>query len=165
MQSAKNLFLFLLIILVSCTKEVPENNKKIAKSTEEVSAVSTINGFIDAYNQNDIALASTFLDIDYKGVVADSDDTINARSTIDELKQYRKQYPGGKWEIEIEEIYISGEFAYTMTKASFFTPGPVIGSVNPIYSERGIRILKRQKDDGWKIFRYIATPIFSYDTK
>jgi ketosteroid isomerase-like protein len=164
MRTVKYLSVILILVLLfSCTKEVPESNKKTAKSTEEVSVASTINGFIDAYNQNDLTLAASFLDTDYKGIVADSDDTINAGSTLNELKEYHKQYPEGKWEIKIEEIYVGSEFAYVMTKSSFMTPGPPIGNINSIYSERSIRILKKQKDDGWKIFRYIATPTFSYD--
>jgi hypothetical protein len=165
MRTAKYIFIALsLFLLSSCTKDVPERNKKVVKSSEEVSVSSAISGFIDAYNQNDMVLAATFLDDNYKGIIADSDETVNAQATINDLIRYRRQYPEGKWKIEIEELYMGSEYAYTMTKASFLIPGPVMGSVNPIYSERSIRILRKQKDDSWKIYRYIATPTFSYDS-
>jgi ketosteroid isomerase-like protein len=151
-------------VLASCTKEVPERNKKVIKSSEGVLVASTITGFVDAYNQNDLESAASLLDDNYKGIVADSEETVNAKTTINELKHYRKQYPEGKWEIEIEEVFVSGDYAYTITKASFLVPGPIQGSVNPIFSERSIRILKKQKDDTWKIYRYIAAPTLSHDT-
>jgi ketosteroid isomerase-like protein len=74
-----------------------------------------------------------------------------------------KHYPNGKWNIKCEEVNISGEFAYIMTIGSFMVFDPVEKKINPVYSERSIRILKKQKDGAWKIFRYIAVPAFTYD--
>ena len=44
-------------------------------------------------------------------------------------------------------------------------PDVIEKNLNPIYSEKGIRILKKQKDGSWKIYRYVSTPIFTYDQK
>ena len=161
----KIIFTSLLLIITACTKEVPETEKNLSKSLEEKSARETIENFVAAYNSNDIAKAVSFFEADYKGVVADSDDVVGLDALSNELVSYRKQYPEGKWEIKIDEILISGELAYVFTSGSFLMLDPIEKKMNPIYSERAIRILKKQKNDGWKIFRYLATPMFSYDQK
>jgi ketosteroid isomerase-like protein len=161
----KILFTSLLLILTACTKEVPETEKKLSKSLEEKSARETVENFVAAYNSDDIAKAVSFFEADYKGVVADSDDVVGFDALRDDLIHYRKQYPNGKWEIKFDEILVSGELAYVFTSGSFLMHDPIEKKMNPIYSERAIRILKKQKNDGWKIFRYMAIPMFSYDQK
>ena len=74
-----------------------------------------------------------------------------------------KHYPDGKWNIKCEEVNISGEFAYVMTIGSFMVLDPIENKIIPVYSERSIRILKKQKERTWKIFRYIAVPTFTYE--
>jgi len=166
MRTRQNLIFFLpVILLFSCTKEVPENNKKIIRSVDDVSISKTIDGFFSSYNSSNFDSLAFYLDADYKGFIADSDDAVGPQSTINDLKQFRRRYSEGKWEYKIEEINTSGDFAEVLTTASFMMPGPAKGSLNPAYSERSIRILKKQKDDGWKIFRYIAIPTFSYDSE
>ena len=159
------LILSILIIISACTKEVPETEKKLSKSLEEKYARETVENFIIAYNSNDIDKAVSFFETDYKGILTDSDDVTGLDALRNDLTNYRKQYPDGKWEIKIDEINISGETAYVFTSGSFLMLDPIEGKMNPIYSERAIRILKKQKNDGWKIFRYLATPMFSYDQK
>lgn len=159
------LILSILIIISACTKEVPENEKKLSKSLEGKYARETVENFINAYNSNDIEKAVSFFENDYKGIVSDSDDVVDIDALRNELLSYREQYPDGKWEIKFDEILISGELAYIFTSGSFLMPDPIEGKMNPIYSERAIRILKKQKNDGWKIFRYLAAPMFSYDQK
>lgn len=161
----KLLFASLLLIMASCTKEVPETEKKTSKLSEEKNALESVENFVAAYNSNDIAKAVTFFTADYKGIVADSDEVLGLDALKDDLSQYRKQYPEGKWELKIDEVHVSGELAYIFTSGSFLMPDPVEGKMNPIYSERAIRILKKQKNDGWKIFRYMATQMFSYDQR
>ena len=156
-------FLLLVIGIIACTKEVPEGTKKISKSAEEITAAIIVEDFFVAYNSNDVEKAISFCDADYKEVLPDSDDVVGINGLRNDLARYRKQYPEGKWEIKIEETIVSGEFAYVMSKESFLMPAPVAENMNPIYSERSIRILKRQKDNKWKIFRYIGVPTFSYD--
>ena len=154
-----------LLIITSCTKDVPETEKKFSKSLEEKSARETIENFVAAYNSDNIEKAVSSFEADYKGVVTDSDDVAGLDALRNELLSYRKQYPDGKWEIKFDEILISGELAYIFTSGSFLMPDPIEKKMSPIYSERAIRILKKQKNDGWKIFRYLATPMFSYDQK
>ncbi len=158
-------FAFFLILIAACTKEVPETEKKISRMHEEKSARETLENFITAYNSNEIEKALSFCDLNYKGMINDSDDLGGLDALREDLMHYRKQYPEGKWEIKIEEIIVSGELAYLLTKSSFLMLDPIEKKMNPIYSERAIRILKKQKSDGWKIYRFIATPIFSYDEK
>ena len=159
------IFTSLLLIITACTKEVPEAEKKLSKSFEEKSARETVENFVEAYNSNDIAKAASFFENDYRGVAADSDDVVGIDALKNELITYKKQYPDGKWEIKIDEVFISGELAYVFTSGSFLMLDPIERKMNPIYSERAIRILKEQKNDGWKIFRYLATPTFSYVQK
>ncbi|MFA7228578.1 MAG: nuclear transport factor 2 family protein [Melioribacteraceae bacterium] len=151
--------------LTSCTKEVPETEKKQLKSYEEKNVRQTIENFTAAYNSNDIEKAVSFFESDYKGTVGDSEEITGLEALKNDLIQYRKQYAEGSWEINIEEIGISGEQAYVLTNSSFLMPDPIERKLNPIYSERAIRILKKQKNDGWKIYRYLATPTFTYDQK
>ncbi len=155
---------FSLLLLYSCTKEVPEGGKKGAKTSDDVSISKTIEGFFNSYNSNNFDSLAVMFDVDYKGFIPDSDDAVAVLSTINDLKQYRRRYPDGKWEYKIEEINSGGEYAEVLTTASFMMPGPASGKLNPTYSERSIRILKKQKDDGWKIYRYMAIPTFSYDS-
>ena len=165
LKMRKLYFILFLFTLASCTKEVPENEKKILKPSDGINAAKTVENFIAAYNSNDIDNAISFVDADYKGVVADSDDFAGVAALRTDFINYHKQYPEGKWEIRIEEVTISGDFAYVLCSGSFLMPDPIEGKMNPIYSEKSIRVLKRQKNDGWKIFRYIAAPTFSYDQK
>ncbi len=155
--------LLLILVMISCTKEVPEGTKKISKSADEVNAAKTVEDFFTAYNSNDVEKAISYCDTDYKEAIPDSDDVVGIDGLRNDLVRYRKQYPDGKWEIKIEEVTASGDFAYVMSKGSFMMPSPIAGNINPNYSERSIRILKRQKEGKWKIFRYIGVPTFSYD--
>lgn len=159
------LILSILIIISACTKEVPENEKKLSKSLEEKYARETVENFISAYNSNEIEKALSFFETNYKGIITDSDDIAGLDALRDDLIHYRKQYPDGKWEIIFDEILISGELAYVFTSGSFLMLDPIERKMNPIYSERAIRILKKQKNGSWKIYRYLATPMFSYDQK
>lgn len=162
----KKYFLFLMLILISaaCTKEVPEGTKKLSKSADEINAGKTVEDFYDAYNSNNLDNAIALCEADFKEVLPDSDDMIKIDGLKNDLARYKKQYPEGKWEVTVEEVTVSGEMGYITAKESFMMPGISTGSMNPVYSERSIRILKRQKDGKWKIFRYIAVPTFTYDS-
>lgn len=155
--------LLLILVMISCTKEVPEGTKRISKSADEINAAKTVEDFFSAYDSNDIEKAISFCDFDYEEVIPDSDDVVGIDGLKNDLARYRKQYPDGKWEIKIEEVTVSGDFAYVMCRSSFMMPKPTAGNMNPNYTERSIRILKRQRDGKWKIFRYIGVPTFSYD--
>ena len=157
--------LMFLALITACTKDVPEAEKKIIKSADDDNARITIKGFADAYNRNDLEKALSFFDFDYKGVVADSDDLAGVNAYRNEIINSQKKFPEGKWEIKIDEGDISGEFAYFVCSSSFLMPDVIEKKLSPIYSEKSLRILKKQKDGSWKIYRYVSTPIFTYDQK
>ena len=159
------LFASLLLITAACTKEVPETEKKLSKSFEEKSVKETVDNFISAYNSGDVEKALSFVDPGYKGFATDSDDIEGLDSFRNDLNHYAKQYRDGKWEIKFDEVTVAGEIAYVLTSGSFLIPDPIEKKMSPIYSERALRILRKQKNDGWKIYIYMATPMFSYDEK
>ena len=153
------------MIVSGCTKDVPETEKRISKTLEEESIIQTIKDFVVAYNNNDIEKALSLFDSNYKGVAVDSDEFAGVDALRNELINNRKQYPEGKWEINVDEINISGEFAYILSSGSFLMPDVIEKKMSPVYSEKSIRILKKNKNGIWKIFRYVAVPTFSYDHK
>lgn len=158
------LFSFLLAFTFSaCTKEVREDEKKAAKTADEAAIREVIENYTTAYNAGDIETAVEFFDINYRGVVADSADIIGQDAIREDLLQYRRQYPEGKWKTRIEEITISDGYSYVLCASSFLMPNPIEQKLSPIYSERSIRILKKEKNQGWKFFRFLATPTFTYD--
>lgn len=155
--------LFLLILIFSCTKEIPESSRKISKSTQENSVREVVENYFLAFNNQDIESALFFIDTEYRGVVYDSSDIIGADALFAELTKNKNLFEGGKWSNEIEEIIVSGSIAYVRTTNSFLKFDPIEKKDNPVYTEKSFRILKKQKDDSWKIFRYIAVNSFTYD--
>lgn len=155
--------LFLLILIFSCTKEIPESSRKISKSTQENSVREVVENYFLAFNNQDIESALFFIDTEYRGVVYDSSDIIGADALFAELSKNKNLFEGGKWSNEIEEIIVSGSIAYVRTTSSFLKFDPIEKKDNPVYTEKSFRILKKQKDDSWKIFRYIAVNSFTYD--
>lgn len=147
----------------SCTKEVREDEKKSIKTADEAAIREVIENYTTAYNTGDIETAAEFFDSNYHGIVADSSDIIGPEAMRDDLLQYRRQYPEGKWETKIEEITIGDGYAYVICSSSFLMPNPIEKKPSPIYSERSIRVLRKGKNQGWKIFRFLATPTFTYE--
>ncbi|MEG8990445.1 nuclear transport factor 2 family protein [Ignavibacteria bacterium 4148-Me] len=159
----KYAFLIFILFVTACTKEVPESEKRIAKTAEEEAIRKLIDHFYTAYNSGDIETAVTLIDENYKGMAADSDDVIGVEALTNELYQYRKEYPEGKWEIRIEELSVQNDLAYAIIYGSFLMPDPIEKRMNPIYSERSIKILKKDKNEGWKIFRSLSIPTLTYN--
>ncbi len=155
--------LFLITLLIGCTKEVPEAEKKLSKTIEEESVRKIINHYYTAFNSGDIETAVTLVDENYKGMAADSDDVIGVEALTNELYQYKNQYPEGKWEIQIEELSVQNDLAYVIIYGSFLMPDPIEKKMSPIYSERSIKILKKDKNEGWKIFRSLSVPTLTYN--
>jgi ketosteroid isomerase-like protein len=155
--------ILLAITFSSCTKEVREDEKKSVKTADEAAIREIIENYTTAYNTGDIETASEFFDSNYRGVVADSSDITGPEGVREDLLQYRRQYPEGKWETKIDEITIGDGYAYVICSSSFLMQNPIDQKPSPIYSERSIRVLKKEKTEGWKIFRYLATPAFTYD--
>jgi len=159
----KYLSLILILFITACTKEVPESEKKLAKTADEEAIRKLIDHFYTAYNSGDIETAVTLIDENYKGIAADSEEVVGVEALTNELYQYRKEYPEGKWEINIEELTVQNDLAYVIINGSFFVPGPSVEKMNPIYSERSIKILKKDKNEGWKIFRSLSVPTLTYN--
>ena len=156
------LILIVSLSFFSCTKEVPERERKSKDSNEETVIRKVIDNYFTAYNAGDIETAVDLLDSNYRGIVSDSVDINGIDEAKDDLLKYARQYPKGHWEFKIEEVTISENYDFVLSTSSFSVPGPV-NVKNPIYSERSMRVLKRDKISGWKIFRYLATPTFTYD--
>lgn len=159
-------FLFALSLLIfACTKEVPESERKSAKSAEELAIRKVIDNYFIAYNAGDIETAVELLDTYYHGIVSDSIDVTGIDSAKEDLLRYSRQYPEGKWETTIEEVTVGDGYAFVLCSSSFMMPDPIGKKPSPVYSERSMRVLKKDKITGWKIFRYIATPTFTYDER
>lgn len=153
------------ILAISCTKDVPEYERRSAKSLEESAVKEVINQFYFTYNSGDVESAGNLLDENYKAILPDSTEINGIEEAISDLFEYRKQYPDGKWEVTIDEVSFNSELAYVISTSSFVTPNPIENKLSPIYSEKSIRILTKNKNKSWKIFRYLAVPTFTYDNK
>jgi hypothetical protein len=94
----KKLIIVISVILftVGCTKQTPEGEKKISKSIEENNVISTINNFISAYNSHDIEKTISFLDLNYKGIVVDSDNVVDVTEAKNAFYNLMKHYPDGR---------------------------------------------------------------------
>jgi len=156
-------FVLAVFIFSSCTKEVKEYEKSSAKSADEALITEVIENYTKAYNAGDIETAIEFIDVNYRGVVADSSDILGQEGVHNDLLQYRRQYPEGKWETKIDEITIGDGYAYVFCSSSFLLIHPIEQKYSPIYSEKSVRILRKEKNQGWKIYRYLSTPTFTYD--
>ncbi|MCX7874827.1 MAG: DUF4440 domain-containing protein [Melioribacteraceae bacterium] len=160
----KNLLIIVLVLISfnACTKEVPENEKRNIKSIDEAAVREVIENYFAAYNSGDIETAAEYFDNGYKVIATDSLDISGYENAKEDLLQYHNQYPKGKWENKIEEIIISDGYAYVVASASFMQPDPLTNKLSPTYSERSIRILKKDKNKMWKLFRYLSAPTFTY---
>jgi ketosteroid isomerase-like protein len=156
-------FLLIFILITNCTKEVPEAERKLSKSVDEARVRNVIEKFVASYNSGDVRAASEQYDENFQEITSDSLDVVGIESVRTELIGYQRQYPDGKWQIKIDEVIISDGYAFAICSSSFLMPDPVEKRMNPIHSERSIRILRRDRNGSWKIFRYLALPTYSYD--
>jgi ketosteroid isomerase-like protein len=161
----RKVILSLLLVLAtsSCTKEVREDERKSAKTADEAAVRELIENYTTSYNAGDIDTAIEMIDANYRGVVADSSDIVGQEAMRNDLLQYRRLYPEGRWVTKIEEVLVSDGYAYVTCTSSFMMPHPIELKPSPVYSERSMRVLKKDKNLGWKIYRYLATPTFTYD--
>jgi hypothetical protein len=146
----------IVLLLSACTKEVPENDKKLLRSIDEKNVQETIDNYYSAINSGDIEKAASFIDYNFRGVMPDMSEIIGINAFKNNLGSAQIKYQGWKWEIKYNEINILGDYAYSITSASILVNNKAIKKMNDICSEKTIRILKRQKTDGWKIFRSVA---------
>jgi hypothetical protein len=157
------LFILLIVFVVSCTKEVPETEKKSAKTTYEKDIRKIFEAYADNFNSGNTEEVFVSFAENFKAVVPDSDNALDLTMYKDNLKRFRKQYPAGKLQITIEEIFVSEELGAVQLFTSFMAPDVLDGKLAPVYSERNIILLHKIKYDGWKIFRSLGTPAFSYN--
>lgn len=159
--------IFILILLTifaaSCTKEVPETEKKTSKATYEKDIRKVIETYADNFNAGNSEEAFVLFAEDFKAVVPDSDNALDLSAYKDNLKRFKKQYPAGKLQITIEEVFVSEELGTVQLFTSYMAPDVLDGKLAPVYSERSIVLFRKIKYDGWKIIRSLGTPTFSYD--
>ena len=160
----KNLVPLLIIIsfVVSCTKEVPESEKKIARSTSENEIKSLIDSFVVSFNSGEFDKMHLYFAADYSGYIPDSDTAISLTEYKNELQKLHDRYPDGKLQVNVEDINVSEELAAVQTFSSFMTYDPIEGKSSPLSSERSIKLLRKAKNDGWKIIKSLSIPAFSY---
>ncbi len=162
MRTISTLFI-LVIIFSSCTKEVPESEKKIVKTTNENEVRALINNYSSYFNSGDIKASLTVFSEDYSEYIPDTDNPVDLTVLENNLLNFRSQNPEGKLSITIEEVFVADELAAAQTFTSYLIPDPVEGKMNPVYSERSMKLLRKTKTTGWKIFRSLSSTAFSYD--
>lgn len=139
----------LILLLSACTKEVPESDKKLIKSVDEKSIQETLDNYYLAVNAADIDKAASFIDVNYRSILPDMNDVTGINQFKDNLKTVLSKYPNGKWNVKISEINSFGDLAYIYSIAS-------VTVNNELHIEKALRILKKQKNDGWKFYRVIT---------
>ncbi len=162
MRTISPLFI-LLIIFSSCTKEVPESEKKIVKTTNENEVRSIIEDYFSYFNSGNINASLAVFAEDYSEYIPDADTPIDLTALENNLLNFRSQNPEGKLSVAIEDVFAADELAAVQVFTSYLIPDPVEGKMNPVYSERSIKLLRKNKNTGWKIFRSLSSTAFSYD--
>ena len=155
-------FILLLVIAASCTKEVPESEKKIAKTTSEKEIKDLIEKFVTSFNSGEFEKLPLYFTSDYGGYIPDSDSALSSTEYQNELQKFHARYPDGKLLVNIENVYVSEDLAAVQTFSSFMTYDPIEGKLSPASSERSIKLLRKTKNEGWKIFKSLSIPAFSY---
>ncbi|MFA3784064.1 nuclear transport factor 2 family protein [Melioribacteraceae bacterium 4301-Me] len=150
----------IIFVLASCTKEVPEAERKTSRS-EENEVRKTLNLWVNFYNNGDLENLIGLYTDDYIESTANDEDIVGIDKIRSELSQYMSQYNGGKWKITIEEVQASGDLAFARVNGEFEMYYG--NSPTTIYSEKSIKILKKQKNVGWKFYRTMRIPTFTYD--
>ena len=156
------LLAMLIAFTASCTKEVPESEKKIARSTSEKEVTSLIDSFVVSFNSGIFEKMPSYFTNDYGGYTPDSDTALGPAQYKNELQKLRNRYPDGKLQVNVENVYVSEDLAAVQTFSSFMTFDPIEGKLSPLSSERSLKLLRKTKNDGWKIFKSLSVPAFSY---
>lgn len=150
-------------VLISCTKEVPEFEKKVAKNKSENEVRKIINDFQINFNDGKAEEAVLFFDENFSAYLPEVDTPINLLNYKNEILNFRLQRPGGKIAIEIEDVFADQELAAAQILTSYMDWDPVENKQSPVYSERSVILLKRNKLESWKIFRQLSTTAFTFD--
>ena len=162
----KKIYVLLLLSLFfySCTKEVPETEKKLSRTVSTNEIKQLFENFTSDVNSNNLDKIDSYFEGDFSSFVQDADSAVDLNSYKTNLVNFQKQYPSGKLQTNIEDIFVSEELAAAQVFVSYMINDPVEKGMNPVYSERSIKLLRKSKtDNSWKIFRSLSTPAFSYD--
>lgn len=150
-------------VLISCTKEVPEFEKKVAKNKSENEVRKIINDFQINFNDGKAEEAVLFFDENFSAYLPEVDTPINLLNYKNDILNFRLQRPGGKITIEIEDVFADQELAAAQILTSYMDWDPIENKQSPVYSERSVILLKRNKLESWKIFRQLSTTAFTFD--
>lgn len=156
------LALLLLLFIVACTKDVPETDKSIIQTTEKNKINKLIESFYNDFNKGNIDSALTCISQDYKAILSESDEIVGLENYKRELNQYKTEYPEGRWQYSIEEMLIKDGMGYVIILSSFVMPDPLESKGNPVYSERSMKVLLKDSQGEWKIYRSVSVPLFTY---
>ncbi len=148
-------------VLVQCTKQVPETERKSLR-TDEAQLTKTVERWENFYNNGDLESLITLYTDDYIESSPEDVDITGVDNVRSELSQYMSQYPGGKWKLTIEEVQVSGDLGFARIKGEFEMPYGKFPAT--IYTERSLRILQRQRGNNWKFYRTMRLPTFTYDS-
>lgn len=162
----KKIYVLLLLSLLfySCTKEVPETEKKLSRTVSTNEIKQLFENFTSDVNSNNLDKIDSYFDGDFSSFVQDADSAVDLNSYKTNLVNFQKQYPAGKLQTNIEDIFVSEDLAAAQVFVSYMINDPVEKGMSPVYSERSIKLLRKSKiDNSWKIFRSLSTPAFSYD--
>ncbi|AFN74061.1 hypothetical protein MROS_0820 [Melioribacter roseus P3M-2] len=154
--------LALILFMLACTKEVPESDKNIIQTTEKKKIVKLIETFYDNFNRGNIDSALTAVSKNYKGIVSEAEEISGVENYRKELFQYKTAYPEGRWKYSLEELFVRDGIGYVILLSSFVVPDPVEAQGNPIYSERSMKVLVKNSEGNWKIYRSVSVPVFTY---
>ncbi|MGK9368414.1 hypothetical protein ACSSWA_05900 [Melioribacter sp. Ez-97] len=152
----------LILIMLACTKEVPETEKNILQTTEKKKIVKLIDSFYGNFNRGNIDSALTAVSKNYKGIVSEAEEISGVENYRKELFQYKTAYPDGRWKYSLEELFVRDGIGYVIILSSFVVPDPVEPEGNPIYSERSMKVLLKNNEGEWKIYRSVSVPVFTY---
>ena len=162
MRNVLLLFAFL-FLLSSCTKEVPESEKKTTKYIVDFEVRKVIDNISTHFNSREIDSALTSFSKDYSEFVPDADSARSLNVLKNDWQNFISQNPKGEMQTIIEDVFVSEGLAAVQTFTSYMVINPLDGKLIPAYSERSIKLLRNSKDENWKIFRSLSSTAFSYD--
>ena len=161
----KGLFVFIIgtILLTACTKEVPETEKKSTRSANENDIRNLFLTLESSYNDGVFEKTISEYTNDFCAYDPDSDSSVNLIDYKNELAGYKNRNQESRLKINIEGIFISDDLAAVQTFSSFMMYNPIEKKYSATSSRRSINLLRKIRNDGWKIFRSLSIPAYSYE--
>jgi len=131
-----------------------------AQTSDIISIKNELNRWMKGYNQKNLENSVAVFSEDYIGYYAGHPD--QSRKSLREQNEevFNNKYLKATLSMEAVEIESSGDLAYVTIKQKWaFKP---TNAGNPqIALEKGILIMKKQSDGGWKIIRSSTFPVSS----